>query len=452
MDLDLTRFFQVSNPARGINMTNPSERQYYIDFSTVRGGKLTSELERTITRLSPDQPTCQLFTGHIGCGKTTELLRLKTDLEQQNFHVVYFESSQDLDMADVDITDILLAIARQVSESLEKLKIPIFAQGFQSLLQGITDVFQSQIGEIKGEANIPGLGGISLGSDGEFSLSVGIGKITTKAKDAPKLREQLRQYLEPRTNNILEAINKELIKPAIEQLKKRGKQGLVVIIDNLDRVDSTMKQTGRRQPEYLFVDRGEQLRRLNCHLVYTIPLVLVFSNELEQIINRFGVEPKVLHMIPVKRKDGTPCQEGLMLLQQMVLARAFPNIDPDTRLTLITKIFDTPETLDRLCQISGGHLRILLGLLYSCMQQQDPPIFRTTLETVINQRRHQLGRAIEAEEWELLRHVDRIKNVTGEYKYQTLIRSLWVFEYRYQDDYWSDINPILREAKEFQKE
>jgi len=57
------------------------------------------------------------FTGHIGCGKSTELLRLKTELEQQGFHVVYFESSQDLDMADVDISDILLAIASSCSNS-----------------------------------------------------------------------------------------------------------------------------------------------------------------------------------------------------------------------------------------------------------------------------------------------------------------------------------------------
>ena len=60
---------------------------------------------------SPDEPTCELFTGHIGCGKSTELLRLKAELEQEGFHVVYFESSQDLEIGDVDITDIMLAIA-----------------------------------------------------------------------------------------------------------------------------------------------------------------------------------------------------------------------------------------------------------------------------------------------------------------------------------------------------
>ena len=44
--------------------------------------------------------------GHIGCGKSTELFRLKDKLEQQGYHVVYFEFSEDLDMGDVDISDI----------------------------------------------------------------------------------------------------------------------------------------------------------------------------------------------------------------------------------------------------------------------------------------------------------------------------------------------------------
>jgi len=448
MELDLDRFYRVCNPSYTINVAKTEDRQYYIDFSSVRGGKIIEELERTIVRLSPDEPTCQLFTGHIGCGKSTELLRLQAELDRQGFHVIYFEATKDLDMADVDITDILLSFARQVSESIEKMNIKLQATGFKGLLKGVAEIFQSQI-ELKAEANLPGIGQVSAGSDGEFSLALGIGKITAKAKDAPNLRSELRQYLEPRTNVILEAVNKELLEPANQALKRQGKKGLVVIIDNLDRVHLSKKPTGRIQPEYLFVDRGEQLKRLNCHVVYTISLVLMFSNDLGLLTNIFGVDPKVLPMVPVQFKDGTPCQEGVELLRQMVLSRAFPDLESQERLNYVSHIFDSPETLDRLCQVSGGHVRNLLQLLYSCLQRDDPPISRKTLENVIIQRRHQLTLAIEADERELLRQVAAFKTVTGEAKYQTLLRSLWVFEYRYGEDYWFEVNPILAEAKEF---
>ncbi len=166
MKLDLTRFFQACNPSKTLMVSKPEDRQYYIDFSKVRGSKIIDELKRTITLLPPDEPTCQLFTGHIGCGKSTELQKLKAELEQQGYHVVYFESSQGLDMADVDVTDILLAIAREVSQSLEAVTINIQPGYFQNLFKEIADFLQTPL---------------DIGVEAE--LSVGIAKITTKTKD-----------------------------------------------------------------------------------------------------------------------------------------------------------------------------------------------------------------------------------------------------------------------------
>ena len=69
----------------------------------------------------------------------------------------------------------------------------------------------------------------------------------------------------------------------------------------------------------------------------------------------------------------------------MVLARAFPTVHPSQRYALVGKVFDSGETLDLLCRVSGGHVRNLLQLLYSCLQKQDPPLSRETLENVIVQ-------------------------------------------------------------------
>jgi hypothetical protein len=428
MTLDLTKFYQACSPSP-LDMGNAEARKYYIDFSSVRGGNIIKELGRTITRLSPDKPTCQLFTGHIGCGKSTELQKLKTELEQQGFHVVYFESSQVLEMADVDVTDILLAIARQVTESLEAVQIKLRPGYLANLVTDIAELLQTPV-ELSGE------------------FSVGIAKIAAKTKDSPKLRSQLRQYLEPRTNGILEAINKEIFAPATERLKQQGKKGLVVIIDNLDRLDNSVKPTGSRQPEYLFVDRGEQLNQLNCHVVYTIPLFLIFSNALGRLTTRFGRDPKVLPMVPVQVRQGSECKEGMALLQQMILARAFPDVNELQRINLISEVFDSRDTLERLCRVSGGHARNLLMLLVRCLERDDPPLSRDCIEGVIRQRRNELSLAITEDEWEWLRQVAQQKSLRGEEKYQTLVRDMFVFEYRDSQGSWFDINPILIEAKE----
>jgi hypothetical protein len=469
MTLDLRKFFQATNPSKTLAVENEEDQKYYIDFSPVRGGKIIEELKDNITFFSPDEPTCELFTGHIGCGKSTELLRLKADLEQEGFHVVYFESSQDLEMGDVDIGDILLAIARRVSESLEHLeKVKIGEpESLKSLLRGAAKLLQTEI-ELSAEASVPGIGKVAASTEGKFSAEVGIpgigqvtasdkegvslvalgiGKITAKAKNSPELRSKLREYLEPRTNGILEAINKELLEPGKEKLKQQGKTGLVVIVDNLDRVESRDKPWGRPQPEYLFVDRGEQLRQLNCHVIYTMPLGLMFSNELNGLTSRFGVDPKVLPMVPVKLRDGSECGEGMALLRQMVLARAFPDVEPEQRLSLITTVFDCAETLDHLCRGSGGHVRELLRLLNDWIKKnRELPLSRKELENVIRARRNQMTLAITDDEWDLLRQVQERKQVSGDDGYRVLIRSMFVYEYRDREGSWFEVNPILAEA------
>ncbi|MEB3358141.1 MAG: P-loop NTPase fold protein [Synechococcales bacterium] len=426
--LELSRFFKACNPTKTLAFEDEVDRQYYIDFAPVRGSDLIRELQRTIN-LSGSDPTCQLFTGHIGCGKSTELLRLKADLEAQKYHTVYFESSQDLDLADIDVTDILLAIARRVSASLEAIGIRLRVNYFTALFQDIADLVQTPID-----------------IDVEADLSVGIGKITAKTRESPKLRDQIRQYLEPRTSSILEVVNRDLFGRAKQELQKKQQKDLVVIVDNLDRVDSSLTPSGKTQPVYLFIDRGEQLKRLNCHVVYTIPMVLVFSNYMNPLINRFGTDPRVLPMVPVKLSDGRDCDMGIALLRQMVLARAFPAENPIKRLESVTQIFDQADTLDRLCRISGGHVRNLLVLLHRCILQENPPISRTCLERIITQRRNELRLAITEDEWQLLLQVAQQKrDVRGEEEYQLLLRSMFVFEYRYESKLWFDVNPILME-------
>jgi hypothetical protein len=434
MILNLERFYQACNPSKPLMMDNAVDSLYYIDFASVRGGKIIEALLRTITRISPNTPTCQLFTGHLGCGKSTELLRLKAELEEQQFHVVYFESTRILEMADVDVTDILLAIAGQVSESLEAMEIRLHPSYFAKLFNEVVDFLQTPI---------------DLGVEAE--LSVGIAKITARTKESPQLRRRLRDYLEPRTENILLAINQEILERATKELKAKGKRGLVVIVDNLDRVAFRPMASGRSLPEYLFIERGEQLRKLNCHIVYTIPLSLTFSNDSAELQHRLGggVAPKVLPMIPVLLRTGEIYTEGLELMRQMVLARAFPDILPQDRLNLITELFDHQNSLDRLCLVSGGHVRDLLGLLFDCLREQDPPFDRQCLELVIQRQRDYRANAIDPHEWELIFQVMREQRVRGDIEYHTLLRSLFVFEYRDRQGAWFGVNPVLAETPKF---
>lgn len=425
--LDLQQFYEACDPTQPLR-----GKRYYIDFSSVRGGDIVRELERKIARLSRNRPTTQLFTGHIGCGKSTELFRLKDGLERRNYEVVYFESDQDLEMADVEISDILLSIAHNVSEHLDAIGIISKPSYLQKLFQDLSTTLRTPM-EIS-----------------DVSFSAGIASITASAKQSPDMRSQLRQYLEPRTKNIINAINDELLAPANEKLQQRGKNRLAVIMDNLDRIDSAPRSEGRLQSEYIFVDRGEQLKQLDCHLVYTIPLELMFSNDLVRLANRFGTNPLVLPMVPVEDRDGTPNPEGLALLRQMVLIRAFPDLNVNQRMDHIEEVFDSIDSLDRLCRVSGGHMRNLIRLLDGCLRKQDPPFQRTILEAVIRNERDSLMGLISEGEWKLLLRAVSRKDVQGDDDYNILVRSLFLYEYRDAQGRWFGINPLLAETERYQ--
>lgn len=431
--LDVARVYRACNPSQTLNINHPGERPYYIDLSPARGGDIVRDLEASITLFSPDEPTCQLFAGHIGCGKSTELRRLQALLQQQGFAVLYFESSRDLDMADLDVGDVLLAMARQVSDNFGNLAAVSPTGTLFSIMQTANQLVATEI---------PALSPPEQRNSFAYQLQ----KLSATTHGRPDLRSQLRQYLEPRIQTFLDALNRELIDPVVQRLRQDGKKGLAILVDNLDRIEMTQKPWGRPQPEYLFVDRGDRLCKLNCHVVYTIPSSLLFSRDLSRLTLCFGVDPKVLPMVAVQQRDGSPSLAGLAQLRQTILARAFPEKSARDRLSFEGLLFDSSETLDRLCYASGGHLRNLLRLFHRQIEKERQfPLSRASLDATICERREQLLRAITSEERQVLQSVFRHKAVSGDADYQVLIRSLLVFEYRDDLGSWFDVNPILKD-------
>ncbi len=433
MTIDLASFYKACSPNLTLIGENKEDR-YYIDLVSVRGSQLIEEFKQAIS-LSSNEPTCQLLAAHIASGKSQELQRLKTELQEEQWHVIYCQARQYLELADVDSLDVLLMLAHQVSVSLEALGISLKSRYFTRLFKEIHLILRFPI-EVTPDAK----------------LSEAMGKLTAILKDNSRYRFQLRIYLEYRTEEVLNAINEELLRTATEELKQQNQKGLVVIVDELDGVASRRSALGRLQPESLFIDQGAQLSGLNCHVVYTIPLSLIFSNQYEVLKTRLGggVAPKILPMVPVRQRDGSDCQEGLALLRQVVLIRAFPDAQPEHRLGLIAEVFDSPETLDRLCRISGGYMRNLMGLLYKCFWEEDPPFSRNSVEKIIHEYRNSVVAAIDEHEWDLLRQVQQSKQAGTDEQYRVLMRAMFVYEYRDKLGSWFDANPVLAETEQFQ--
>jgi hypothetical protein len=91
----MTRLYQLCEPLESLHPEDPRS----VDFDPVRGDEnVEVPYARSLRRVAADRPGSNLFTGHCGVGKTSELLRLQDMLEapgdgQSGLFVVYCDVS-----------------------------------------------------------------------------------------------------------------------------------------------------------------------------------------------------------------------------------------------------------------------------------------------------------------------------------------------------------------------
>jgi hypothetical protein len=249
------------------NSFNPFDPLYpgdsrYVDCSKVRGDEdIFREIGKNIIRSK--EYTYQLYTGHRGVGKSTELLRLKQDLERKGCFVVYFGATEDIDEQDVHYTDILLACTRHILQELRDYAndTPVVTW-LQDRWIDIQDLASSEL---------------DLESmDIEPNISF-FAKLTASIRRIPSKREEIRKKVDLYNVSLIKALN-IFIQEACKNTKFSQKfSKLVVIADNLDRISFLSRENGRTNYDEIFLDYHTQLTSLQCHIVYTVPMFTVTS-------------------------------------------------------------------------------------------------------------------------------------------------------------------------------
>jgi AAA ATPase domain len=427
---DIGRLFQQCDPAKPLGPDDPR----YVPCDDARGeDDLVIQLTNAI-RWS-DSSLHLLYAGHRGAGKSTELLRLKRNLEKPpegegKFFVIYFEAdTEDIDVNDADFADVLLAIIRELGKSLrDKAQIELGSSWFSKFL-----------GDLK----------TLLGSEVEFEkleFDAKIAKFTAAIKSSPDARRKIRDALEPNVSNLIEAGN-ELLDEAVTQLRIKGYKDLVIIVDNLDRIvlrDIPNSQFNTH--EQLFINRGAQLAQLRAHVLYTLPISMVFSPKATALVNIFGRQPAVLPMVKVITPDNKDCEPGMDAMRKIVEKRlTAAGVEAD-------KAFDKPETLTYLCRASGGHPRNLLILIRSaCTASTTLPLTLRAAEQSVRRMTTDFERALNSPKFfDTLREVNDTRKLPGSEYDQLLLYNLSVLEYL-NGNPWYAVNPAVLLLPVFQR-
>jgi hypothetical protein len=75
---------------------------------------------------------------------------------------------------------------------------------------------------------------------------------------------------------LIEALN-TFIREAMKQTPQVKTEKLVLIVDSLDRIPPILREKEPSNHEQIFINRSEQLKMLGCHVIYTVPISLIYS-------------------------------------------------------------------------------------------------------------------------------------------------------------------------------
>lgn len=274
-------------------------------------------------------------------------------------------------------------------------------------------------------------------------------KITATLKASPTAREKIRQLVEPHTVSLIEALNEFIASVLIDVIDQRK---LVVIADNLDRIVPVINGSGgRSNHEQIFIDRSQQLKKLNCHVIYTVPISLVYSSRGTTLEDCFG-PVQVLPMIMLQFRDGTVNQRGLERVKSLVEKR-IEHAVPDLQLT---EVFESTDVFDNLCLMSGGHMRGLILLIKTAIERTgDLPITARAARRAMTELRITYQNSISEEEWQLLAKTHRDKRIQNDALHRDLLFRRCILEYRLFDGEdecitWHDVHPLIRGIENFQ--
>lgn len=420
----IKKVYQVFDPAP----LTEDVKELYVNLDEVRGSSgFVSELANKI--ILSEKLTCQLVTGHRGSGKTTELRKLQYELEnsREKLFVVFCEIDKDVDRNDIDFPDVLIAIVRQMATQLnDRLKIELKPGYFKQRWDELNKLLSSKVTIEK------------------VDLQTGLLKFSAAIKSSPDTRMEIRKHLEPTTNSWIDAAN-DVIGEAILELAKKGYNGLVIIVDDLDKMvlrpcPGADYSTG----EHLFVNRESQLSAFMCHLIYTMPIALAYSCQERKIANLYSLPHiPIVPMTKIKTEKGENHRPGFERFEELI----------DKRLTKADakkeEVFDD-DVCGELIELSGGQPRELMNLIRESIAGGDLPISSSSVERAIRKIQHAYARQLQREHWDIIELVKKshsFERTEKDDKYwMELLDSRAVLQY-VNDKEWYSLNPLVPDRK-----
>lgn len=407
----------------------------FVDLAPARG---EFNLQRLYTQLNVDTegnlhkpPLKQyiLFTGHRGCGKSTELLRIADHLhDPKRYYVVHLDCLETLDINNLKYSDVLLALAAALLKKMESEHGILVEQVHLTRLE---DWYKDRVIT---HANLRNM---------EAELKAGIktktglpwlvelfAELTNKISIGSTYRDELREVVRNNFTEFADSFN-QLIRAAEDKIRAQGLgERILFTVDGTDRLDSDDSQR-------FFIDDIHQLTQIKSMFIYCAPIDLLHANN--QLSASFGQIVRV-PMLKVRNQANEAIEENYKVVRDMIHCRV-----PEY-------LFDNQTTLDYLICYSGGHPRDLLRLLNVAINNREGELIdQLAAERAVKELANDYRRLINSEDYTRLVAVDAAPDSPDDFTddiSNKMLYNLILLEY---NDYFWKSHPVITTLPGYKK-
>lgn len=455
MTPELRAFFNACNPLE------PPRPEDYVSADDARGDKHFSD--RVCHRLTQDAKDRQfLFTGHVGCGKSSELEFLRRRLLKEKCGAsrvlpVFVDADEYFSGRDIEPMDVHIAILAELAQTMRG--------GDPGALDEGNDV-KIDLTQAKTFGPVVRLLD-KVREQFEFSkLEIAVGGVKAEIQRNLKsdgFRYRLRETLNRPEKSLLEETNL-ILDEAGEMLRAnnrarggRGFDRIALIVDNMEKLYETGDVAeNEKRLAHLYVAQSDKFIGLATSLILTVPLYFARSSGTD-LQSRYLEPPFVLPMIKVWNRERTDRYAvGVGRLQE-ILARRLDGV-------ALGDAFEKPA-LDWLVNYCGGHPRhLLLFVREACLECDAFPITEEAAQRALVPTIRNWSADMRRRWWPKLAYIENNPSEAIEpddIEASALLRRNYILEYLNgladgatnnafaPPRQWYGVHPIIREFQEF---
>jgi len=281
-----------------------------------------------------------LVVGHGGCGKSTELMMLKSKLDADEAPVILVEAEDDLDLYNFSYIDLFMLIVERTVRYADDHNFTIDSHIVSAFQRALSTRTTREYWSHDADAGVDTE--LRAATPSVLSFLKASVKITAALKMASGLNEELRREIQPQISDIIESLN-----ALIDNLQRQTSKPIVIIIDGLEkcRFESVRK---------LFVEDIASLATLDAHLVMACPIA-VYRLVDEAVLSSYFFAPRVIPLIKTHNndRDRSAFEAGVKVIKELILKR-------------VDASFFEKRVLEKIIAKSGGSLRDTCQILSNC--------------------------------------------------------------------------------------